>query len=280
LQIRIQPLVRVHGSFASPVAGRSLGWCYADVFVPDDLTRPLDFTRLTGCGTNDNRFALSLPVGEYILCANNGDEDWELSLVPPRKLMLTADKLDIDLGVIELAERSGIRYQERQARQRGTLGDYTKHYGKAPPHWHVDEARGVGKDVELSHFKGKWVLLDFWGMSCTVCLAKTMPALIKLYEDHAADRDRFEILSICIDTEGDLATLADLDRQLEPIVANVWGGRKIPFPILLDKTSETWLNFGIPGLGFVLLVDPDGNLCEGDEQTLAEKLKQPTLRTP
>ena len=70
-----------------------------------------------------------------------------------------------------------------------------------------------------------------------------------------------------------MSSLADLDRQLQPVIDNVWGGRKIPFPILLDKTVESWLNFGIPGLGTVLLVDLDGNLCEGDEKTLAEKLK-------
>jgi hypothetical protein len=36
-------------------------------------------------------------------------------------------------------------------------------YGKEPPAWNVTGARGVGKDVKLSDFKGKWVLLEFWG---------------------------------------------------------------------------------------------------------------------
>jgi thiol-disulfide isomerase/thioredoxin len=193
--------------------------------------------------------------------------------VPPRELVLTADKPRLDLGIMPLAEKPGVRYYERQARKNGTLGDCKKLVGQPPPRWHVDETRGVAKDVSISQYKGKWVLLDFWGLSCSVCLRKTMPELIEFYEKHAADRDRFEILAICIDTEGEVKSLADLDRQLQPLIDHVWGGRKIPFPILLDKTYETWLNFGIPGLGFVLLIDPDGNICEGDQQTLAEKLK-------
>jgi hypothetical protein len=276
LEIQLGPLVRISGSFASPTAERKLGWAYADIFVPDDLTRPTDFTRLCGCGSFDARFVLWLPVGKYVLHANNDDEDWQLRLVPPRNLTLTADSPRLELGTVTLAEKPNVRYFERQARNNGTLGDYKKLYGQPPPRWHVDAARGVEKDVSISQFKGKWVLLDFWGLSCSVCLRKTMPDLLTFYQQHAADRDRFEILSICIDTEGEVESLADLDRQLQPVIEHVWGGRKIPFPILLDKTCETWLNFGIPGLGFVLLVDPDGNLCEGDLETLGEKLKQDT----
>ena len=35
--------------------------------------------------------------------------------------------------------------------------------GKAPPAWHVTEARAVAKSVQLGDYKGRWVLLEFWG---------------------------------------------------------------------------------------------------------------------
>ena len=38
-----------------------------------------------------------------------------------------------------------------------------QHYGKAPPAWHVTDARGVDPEATLADFKGKWVLLEFWG---------------------------------------------------------------------------------------------------------------------
>jgi thiol-disulfide isomerase/thioredoxin len=280
LEIRLGPLVRVRGKFVSPNSDRKLGWSYADLFVPHDPARPLGFTRLTGCGSFDGQFALALPVGRYELHANNDDQDWELRLSPHRELVLAADQLDVDLGEIPLKETQSVRFKERQARKQGTLGDYTKHYGKAPPPWHAVDARGVSKDVELAALQGKWVLLDFWGLSCGVCLKKTMPELIQFYEAHAEDRDRFEILSICIDTEGEIDSIAELDRRLEPIIKNAWGGKSIPFPILLDNTFETWRSFGIPGLGLVLLVDPAGNLVEGNLETLAEKLLMEDAANP
>jgi hypothetical protein len=274
LEIRLGPLVRVYGSFTASAADRRLGWTCADISVPDDPERPADYTRLTGCGSYDARFEFRLPAGRYYLHGYNDDLEWPLELAPPRVLVLTEYKTDVDLGAIGLSEKHSSRFKERQARREGTLGDYRKHFGKQPPRWHATDARGVKKDVELSAFKGKWLLLDFWGLSCSVCLRKTIPELIAFYEDHAADRDRFEILSICIDPDGELQSVDDLDRHLQPFVKHVWQGKTIPFPILLDSTFETWQNFGIPGLGFELLVDPDGNLVDGDRKTLAEKLKQ------
>ncbi|HZZ27316.1 MAG TPA: hypothetical protein VFE46_04850 [Pirellulales bacterium] len=96
---------------------------------------------------------------------------------------------------------------------------------------------------------------------------------MKFYEDHKAQREQFEIISICIDYDGELKTLADVDRALEPIVKNVWGGKTLPFPLLLDPTFKTWETFGIDGLGTTILIDPDEKVVEGGETTLAEKLK-------
>ena len=49
-------------------------------------------------------------------------------------------------------------------------------------------------------------------------------------------------------------------------------GRKIEFPIILDNMFRTWERYGIPGLGTVVLVDPHGNLVEGDASTLHRML--------
>lgn len=38
-----------------------------------------------------------------------------------------------------------------------------RHYGKEPPAWNVTAARGLDKTVKLEGFRGKWVLLEFWG---------------------------------------------------------------------------------------------------------------------
>ena len=99
-----------------------------------------------------------------------------------------------------------------------------------------------------------------------------MPKLMKFYEAHRDQRDQFQILAICIDEDGELQSIDDLDKKLRPIVEHVWG-RTLPFPVLLDPTFTTWERYGLPGLGTVVLIDPEGKLVKGDETDLAEKLK-------
>lgn len=55
-----------------------------------------------------------------------------------------------------------------------------------------------GNQVSLSDFKGKWVILDFWGSWCAPCI-KGMPELKEIYETYAG---RLEIIGVdCNNTE-------------------------------------------------------------------------------
>jgi len=63
-----------------------------------------------------------------------------------RELTLRADQPELDLKTIDVP---------------ATV--IARHKGKAPPAWKVTDARGVKKDVTLADFKGKWVLVEFWG---------------------------------------------------------------------------------------------------------------------
>ena len=56
------------------------------------------------------------------------------------------------------------------------------------------------------------MLLEFWGPHCPPCLEKNLPALTKFYEEHQHERDRFEILSICVvSKEEEITTMDQLD---------------------------------------------------------------------
>jgi hypothetical protein len=272
VEIRLEPLVKVRGSFEGPRPGVKPDWTHVYLMLPEDTTRPLDTTRLVSCGSFEARFEMSLPPGRYVLAGYNAAFDGHLD--PDKQILLTRLTPEVDFGVLSLLPcKPGLDQLVERSKANGSWGDYTKHYGEKPPRWHVTDARGVAKDVQLSDFRGKWVLLNFWGLGCRPCLGTTLPKLIRFYEDHNAQRDRFEILAICIDFDGDLKSMADLDKALGPIVEHVWGGKPLPFPVMLDPTFQTWERFGLPGLGPVLLIDPDGILVEGDETLLAEKLK-------
>ena len=95
-----------------------------------------------------------------------------------------------------------------------------------------------------------------------------MPHLIDFYEDHKADRDKFEILAF---HDAQAKNFAELDSKLEPIIKNAWSGRPLPFPILLDSTGETIETFGISAFPTMLLIDPEGRLVGEATEVELEK---------
>ncbi|MHB1561713.1 MAG: peroxiredoxin family protein [Isosphaeraceae bacterium] len=284
LEIRLVPLVTVRGSFEGPRPGQQPYWTHVYIHLPEDPRHPLPIysNRLVSCGSFEARFELRLPPGEYTLRAYSqfaDREEFEGELIPDRAIVLGSDQSDVDLGRLRFApHRPNRETLEAKAKAEGSWNDSTRHYGEAPPPWHATDAHGISKDAKLADFRGKWVLIDFWGLSCRPCISKGLPKLMRFYEEHAARRDRFEIISICIDIDGELKSMADVDRALEPIVKNVWGGKTLPFPVLLDPTFKTWERFGLPGLGTVILIDPEGKLVKGDEDVLAEKLREGAAR--
>jgi hypothetical protein len=96
---------------------------------------------------------------------------------------------------------------------------------------------------------------------------------MKFYEAHAADRDRFEILAFHDAQAKDFATL---DAKLKPISKQAWGGKMLPFPILLDATGETIKTWGVHAFPTVVLIDPQGRIVRGGSMELLEtKLAEP-----
>jgi len=62
---------------------------------------------------------------------------------------------------------------------------------------------------------------------------------------------------------------------MERIIKEKWGGKELPFPILLDATGQSLRNFSITALGTHVLINPEGKVVRGDgEKTLEEELKK------
>lgn len=95
-----------------------------------------------------------------------------------------------------------------------------------------------------------------------------MPRFIDLYELHRNHRDRFEIIAF---HDRNAKSFAELDQKLRDIRAKLWGGKDLPFPILLDSTGETVKTYGIDAFPTTLLIDPDGKLVGHADGTDLEK---------
>jgi thiol-disulfide isomerase/thioredoxin len=98
-----------------------------------------------------------------------------------------------------------------------------------------------GKEVKLSDYKGKVVLVNFWASWCPPC-KEEMPIFEKAYQKYI-DKN-FVILAVNMDTS---------ERALKEFLEK----NRYSFPILRMK-GEAGLN--IPGLPTSYLVDKDGSV--------------------
>jgi thiol-disulfide isomerase/thioredoxin len=100
-----------------------------------------------------------------------------------------------------------------------------------------------GKEVKLSDYKGKVVLVNFWASWCPPC-KEEMPIFEKVYQKY--NDKNFMILAVNMDTsEGALKEFLEKNRYSFPIVR-------------VRIKGEAGLN--IPGLPTSYLVDKDGSV--------------------
>jgi hypothetical protein len=133
VEIKLAPLVHLHGKFECKELNKQLQW--TNVYILSGQAR------FAMCSSEEASFSFLLPPGTYKIWAYGTDiQDLK------KDITLKAEERDLDLKTIDMP---------------ATI--IARHKGKAPPAWHVTDARGVKAEVKLSDFKGKWVLLEFWG---------------------------------------------------------------------------------------------------------------------
>ena len=103
-----------------------------------------------------------------------------------------------------------------------------------------------GKPVDLSSFKGQYVLVDFWASWCGPCRAEN-PAVVKAYKEYHAKG--FSILGVSLDEKKDRweeaikkdglawTQVSDL-KGWQNSVAELYGVKGIPMNYLLDKDGK------------------------------------------
>lgn len=118
-----------------------------------------------------------------------------------------------------------------------------------------------GEYMTLDSFKGKYLLLDFWGTWCGWCI-KGIPDLKKYYEKY---KDRIEFASIdCKDTEEEWREGV---AEHELTWTNLFNG----------DGQEVTLAYGIQAYPTMIIIDPEGKVVGayvGENPALYEKLDE------
>lgn len=104
-----------------------------------------------------------------------------------------------------------------------------------------------GKNIALSSFKGKYVILDFWASWCGPC-RKSIPKLKELYAQYKSKG--LEILSVSIDTDNAAWRKAMADESMP------WS------QVLSPNKDKTLKDFSIQGVPTLFLIDRDGLIVE------------------
>ena len=123
-----------------------------------------------------------------------------------------------------------------------------------------------GKELSLSDFKGKYVFIDFWASWCAPC-RREIPYLKEALA-HSENSENLVVLSYSIDNE--------MDDWVNCIAKNQLTHKNwIHISTLKGWNSDGIKFFGVKGVPFTALIDPEGNVVEfglrGEE--MVKKLK-------
>jgi peroxiredoxin len=121
-------------------------------------------------------------------------------------------------------------------------GIQTVNHKKAPD-FRLEELSG--KKVELKHFKGQVVFLNFWATWCSPC-KEEMPSMEALYQKF---KERgFVFLTISVDYEEKKKVKEFIDKH------------HYTFPVLIDPKCFTLDLYGVKGIPTTILIDKKGRI--------------------
>ena len=195
----------------------------------------------------------NVPFGPYLLqgklSGKSGEKNYEADLYASIEVEKKVDHVDLGEIDIELLPRL-------------LAGDMAPDFTLAS----LDD-----KEVKLSSYRGKYVLIDFWATWCGPCIAAT-PKVKKVYEKYAA-QGKLEVIGVSLDD--DKVAPADYVKEKEIKWVQAFAG---------PEENAAVTEYGVQGIPSFWLIDPDGKIIVSDndffeanldfEKVLEEKIKK------
>lgn len=193
--------------------------------------------------------------------------------IPEVRRRILAAKVNQSLGETEdlsaaqaangLLQRQFPGSKEAGEAQSLILGAQRTAVGEAAPAFSVPSLADPKIAITGANFKGKYLLMDFWGTWCTWCV-KELPTTHRLY---AQFKPRgLEILSLATDSKPEVVTRFRTKPGMPMPWAHAFLGqdREHRHPVLTD--------YGILGFPSLFLISPDGRILAKGKDLREEKL--------
>lgn len=206
---------------------------------------------------------LSLPWG------GDMDANGRVKVLMPQgeyKVVVVSDENDFAQQSLTLSR------PQQEFKVKGQLNPFRNLKGQTAPDLQVQETMGVKDTVSLHDYRGKYLLLEFWGFWCKPCVESSLPSLIQFEKENPQLRSKLAILAIHENSRGG-RNLEAIKKHLPTFERDLWGG-PLPFPIIVEKAASLTKTYGIRAYPTAVLIDPEGKIVDRADVETLRKLFQ------
>jgi len=253
ISVQLLPVAKLHLDISCPDFGR-------------DRTPATAYLNAVPSGTRLGRFK-----------CDNGQADL---LLPPGTYELYVYGRDMQTTKQRVTVKPGQERSE-QVELRATF--LAMHKGKPIPPWTADAVRGLDEIPTFETFRGKWLAVAIWSAFRSRGVVRDIPELLefdrKWREAHPGEDPPYAIVLL---HSGDTADVEHLNAEIERkgFRDDYFGGKPLPFPILLDENAQTVKDWQPRWSSDVLLFDPGGRYVDRADPELLERAAAGEVPTP